>query len=721
MHGNPKDLNMTNNLIDQALKIASYGVGGLNIAEGDSTQGLLLINSQRQISRLEKIDHELEVSNSELNRGFKALDDHFERLEQTNEIGFNKLSQGISEISQDLKAIEGGIAQMGNDMVDAIYAQTIEQRDFQNIVLHDNKLIRDVLDRVLIENEKQTTALENPDQTSSIEKLRTAIKTMKLYDPEFQNSECIHQAINISKEAIEKDPFNEAAIFYCAKWMNILSIDGWKDLYVDAMLKTKLELDNEIESQATLAKENAQRLSIAATIDIIESLDFKLFGEKFYKFSKTYCGEPFLINLEVFYYFYLCSESSEIEANRHLLACFKRFGKTKFYDEIIRNPMALGFEIFWSFLIKEEKDKQWAEELDRTQRADHDQLEREEQVKSELVNAEAARLELAQVVEIKKEINSRINKKITTTQEMINRLEHMAVPADLDSNNLNQREYGTEGFPSIDEFFSIDHEFNIFKWRPSKKKLSNLKLTSVTDDIFQLCLEEVAAADEKLLDMISNEVSWNLELIDVYQQLGEIIDSLQGASEDLSTIQLSSDIRNMKTERKLLKNTLNTLKIILDISSRRNKLVLDNEDLTSEEEMHRPIRSILKQVFPYICILNDILVNSASADIGGKTGLSDEDVLRICEHNIQFSDSNISSYPVLQLFFSSLMFTIASLPNLFSRMNPELLNLSNGRVKKIDDCDPRIFYDALEEYIAYIDKGDSTSLRAIDKVMRLFH
>ena len=42
------------------------------------------------------------------------------------------------------------------------------------------------------ENEKQTTALENPDQTSSIEKLKTAIKTMKLYDPEFQNSECIH-------------------------------------------------------------------------------------------------------------------------------------------------------------------------------------------------------------------------------------------------------------------------------------------------------------------------------------------------------------------------------------------------------------------------------------------------------------------------------------------------------------------------------------------------
>ena len=56
MHGNPKDLKMTNNLIDQALKIASYGVGGLNIAEGDSTQGLLLINSQRQISQLEKID-----------------------------------------------------------------------------------------------------------------------------------------------------------------------------------------------------------------------------------------------------------------------------------------------------------------------------------------------------------------------------------------------------------------------------------------------------------------------------------------------------------------------------------------------------------------------------------------------------------------------------------------------------------------------------------------
>ena len=65
---------------------------------------------------------------------------------------------------------------------------------------------------------------------------------MKLFDPELNNFQVIEEAIRMSKIAIEKDPFNEEAAFYCAKWMNYLGISGWKEMYFDAMQKRKLNL-----------------------------------------------------------------------------------------------------------------------------------------------------------------------------------------------------------------------------------------------------------------------------------------------------------------------------------------------------------------------------------------------------------------------------------------------------------------------------------------------
>ena len=183
------------NLIDKSLKIASYGVGGIDIAKGNFSQGILLINSQRQISQLQNIDKGIKTGNELLYRGFVALDDHLDEINYTNEKGFEELSSGINELSQDLKALERGITEMGTEVVAAIYSQTLEQREFQSQVIQNNELIIDILDRVLIENEKQTTALENPDQTLSIEKLKTAKKMMKLFDPELNNVERINEAI----------------------------------------------------------------------------------------------------------------------------------------------------------------------------------------------------------------------------------------------------------------------------------------------------------------------------------------------------------------------------------------------------------------------------------------------------------------------------------------------------------------------------------------------
>ena len=129
------------NLIDKSLKIASYGVGGIDIAKGNFSQGILLINSQRQISQLQNIDKVIKTGNELLYRGFVALDDHLDEINYTNEKGFEELSSGINELSQDLKALERGITEMGTEVVAAIYSQTLEQREFQSQVIQNNELI----------------------------------------------------------------------------------------------------------------------------------------------------------------------------------------------------------------------------------------------------------------------------------------------------------------------------------------------------------------------------------------------------------------------------------------------------------------------------------------------------------------------------------------------------------------------------------------------------
>ncbi len=706
------------NLIDKSLKIASYGVGGIDIAKGNFSQGMLLINSQRQISQLQNIDKEIKAGNEVLYRGFVALEDHLEEINFTNEKGFDELSSGINELSQDLKALDRGITEMGVEIVTAIYSQTLEQRVFQSQVIQNNELIIDILDRVLIENEKQTTALENPDQTLSIEKLKTAKKMMKLFDPELNNVERINEAIGMSKDAIEKDPFNEEAVFYCAKWMNLLGIAGWKEMYVDAMQKTKIELENEIESQANLAQDNAARLSIAASIDIIESLDFKLFAEKFYLFAKQYCSESFLINLEVFYYFYWCSESNEEEANKHLYNCFNKFGKKVFYDEIMKNPMALGFDIFWSFLIKEEKDRQWAEELDRNQRADYEKSQEEQRIKSKKVKAEEVKLEAKQVNKVKSELNKKINQKIQSIQKQINKLSFNPLPEDLNFTNKIEVVYGSEIFPSMEVFLSIDHELNIFNWKPSKNKLSSIESTSSGyDNLLDLCFEKVIAAEEKLVNIITDYVGYHMSVVDDHKKLGEMASVLQENAENLVAYEFANDLENIKPERKSLKNTATLLKNNLDAIYGINELEIEYAKIFNPLSKEKSIKGIIKEVFTYISIISDF-INYDKLSISKVTQLSSDDINRICDQNIQFDYEDL--FEGLEFFFCDLIWLITHMPHLHNNVSFEIFSLNKELVEKLEAFDLSTFYNALNEYILIIDRGDVSSFSAIEEVSQLF-
>ena len=707
------------NLIDKSLKIASYGVGGIDIAKGNFSQGMLLINSQRQISQLQNIDKEIKAGNEVLYRGFVALEDHLEEINFTNEKGFDELSSGINELSQDLKALDRGITEMGVEIVTAIYSQTLEQRVFQSQVIQNNELIIDILDRALIENRKQTTALENPDQTLSIEKLKTAKKMMKLFDPELNNVERINEAIGMSKDAIEKDPFNEEAVFYCAKWMNLLGIAGWKEMYVDAMQKTKIELENEIESQANLAQDNAARLSIAASIDIIESLDFKLFAEKFYLFAKQYCSESFLINLEVFYYFYWCSESNEEEANKHLYNCFNKFGKKVFYDEIMKNPMALGFDIFWSFLIKEEKDRQWLEELDRNQRADYEKSQEEQRIKSKKVKAEEVKLEAKQVNKVKSELNKKINQKIQSIQKQVNKLSFNPLPEDLNFTNKIEVVYGSEIFPSMEVFLSIDHELNIFNWKPSKNKLSSIESTSSGyDNLLDLCFEKVIAAEEKLVNIITDYVGYHMSVVDDHKKLGEMASVLQENAENLVAYEFVNDLENIKSERKSLKNTATLLKNNLDAIYGINELEIEYAKIFNPLSKEKSIKGIIKEVFTYISIISDSINNYDKLSISEVTQLSSDDINRICDQNIQFDYEDL--FEGLEFFFCDLIWLITHMPHLHNNVSFEIFSLNKELVEKLEAFDLSTFYNALNEYILIIDRGDVSSFSAIEEVSQLF-
>ena len=129
------------NLIDKSLKIASYGVGGIDIAKGNFSQGMLLINSQRQISQLQNIDKEIKAGNEVLYRVFVALEDHLEEINFTNEKGFDELSSGINELSQDLKALDRGITEMGVEIVTAIYSQTLEPVSYTHLTLPTKRIV----------------------------------------------------------------------------------------------------------------------------------------------------------------------------------------------------------------------------------------------------------------------------------------------------------------------------------------------------------------------------------------------------------------------------------------------------------------------------------------------------------------------------------------------------------------------------------------------------
>lgn len=723
------------NLINQSLKIASYATGGLNIAKGDYSQGLLLINSQRQLSQLEEIDTDIQVGNELLYRGFGVLENHLGEMLETTEIGFSELSEGINELSKDIKAVEHGIRQVGSEVVTAIYQQTIEQRVFQSQVIQSNEVIQDVLERVLVANEKQAIAVENPDQTASIEKLKTAKKTIRLFDPELNNFDCINDAIQMSKNAVAIDPFNEEAVFYCAKWMNILGITGWKEMYLDSMQKTKIELENETESQAKLAQENAGRLSIAAPIDIIESLDFKLFGEKFYSFCKKYCVESFSINLEVFYYFYLCSESTEEEANKHLQNCFRRFGKQIFYDEILKNPMALGFEFFWNYTIKEHKDREQAEELDRAQRADYEKFEKERQVELAAIDAEKTKLETKQVKATKEEINININCIIGDLKRELSELsfEPLSAASKWDGFEINIV-YGSAHFSSIDVLYNTDHELNCLKWKPSKKKLSSLALPFQdlsSEAIFQLCLENVGVAANELLDIADGLLGINESLFDDHAKLGDIIQGLKKNAEGLSAGTFSDNLENIKVERKFLKNTLNLLDGHFSILSGINELAYEYGDGVQPPEVEswiKEIKNVVKEAFTDICILDDMFrgatydkkqsLLSNMFDKNKNTELSSDDISRIWNQNIQINDSHIESHEEIKNFFEFLLYIIKNLYPLFE-INFEIFNRNKALVEDINIY-PVDFSEALDAYVVAIDKDEIGTYPAIEKAAKLF-
>ena len=57
-------------------------------------------------------------------------------------------------------------------------------------------------------------------------------------------------------------------------------------MYLESKNKTIVELENPIDSQSNLATENAERLSIAASVDLIEDKEFKLFKGRVLSFCK---------------------------------------------------------------------------------------------------------------------------------------------------------------------------------------------------------------------------------------------------------------------------------------------------------------------------------------------------------------------------------------------------------------------------------------------------
>ena len=209
-------------------------------------------------------------------------------------------------------------------------------------------------------------------------------------------------------------------------------------------------------------------------------------------------------------------------------------------------------------------------------------------------------------------------------------------------------EYRSEAFPSMDVFLSIDNELNIFKWKPSKNKLRSLETTwSGSDELTQLCFDKVNTAAEKLTDIITDFVGTYLLLIEDYEKLGEIVSTFKENIGCLEAADFTDDLQNIKFERKVLKDTVVTLRNNLDAMCRMNELGIEYADDFNFCSKEKEIKGIIKEVFTYISILNDFYINE---DSWGRSELSSDDITRICDQNIQLGDECIGE--VFEPFFA---------------------------------------------------------------------
>ena len=52
-------------MINDVLRVASYSIGGINLVSGDASKGLMLINSQRQIDKIENLEGSVDAGNDD--------------------------------------------------------------------------------------------------------------------------------------------------------------------------------------------------------------------------------------------------------------------------------------------------------------------------------------------------------------------------------------------------------------------------------------------------------------------------------------------------------------------------------------------------------------------------------------------------------------------------------------------------------------------------------
>ena len=348
-------------LVNTALNFASYVAAGINLAsknDRDVLGSLTLINSVRQIEAIDEVHQTMHEGFSDVNEtlydgfnelvyGLHNINENIADLRNTTEVGFNVLYKSSIDIRNTIE-------EWGNATVNAINQSRYEASIFYQDSLSNQKITHQKLDQInqllelnLAEQIKQTIALENPDQAKSLEKLNTALKKIKLFERKL-SKEKLNDAINSCDEAIALDPFNEAAYFYSAKWLTIrnticLSDDSdWKERYIESKNRTIIELDNSIASQKKLAEENALRLSISASVDLINNLDFKLFRKEFYTFAKKYCPEDFLIYIEAFNFYALCFADASETTFKHLQRAVKKFGFDEFLQVVMENKIAIS-------------------------------------------------------------------------------------------------------------------------------------------------------------------------------------------------------------------------------------------------------------------------------------------------------------------------------------------------------------------------------------------